>query len=340
MYITGKEKIMDQLKELKEIAKEAERKLDEDGKWKWRYANYAEKILGNKIIIESLKCEKGINQPLYLYSNITKLTNIKKGIMFDLRYKGLSVARIKYDKDEKFIEPKKNIFKYYKKLESMYHEHKIDFEPSFQWGSSGARIFLSFFSSNPGNPNTKKGIKTESRIESSLITKLHEKASKNIEPVLLVKNRFQMPSPLMNLTENQEPQKEKKYKQGHIDILCKTTHDSEEVLDIIELKKDNILPQIAVFSQAIIYSVFIHKLLRTPEAGSNTWLKLFGFSKVPQINAVAALPHREDGKNDEYFKHKKIEIDGDTIGLYYFWLSLSEETQEVEDFETSLFGKK
>jgi hypothetical protein len=100
--------------------------------------------------------------------------------------------------------------------------------------------------------------------------------------------------------------------------------------------------------QAVIYSVFIHKLLRTPDAGSGDWWKLFGFSKAPdparplEINAVVALP--KDNKNDESFAKKEIAVNGGTIRLHYFYFSLlkkdgAEDKIDKNNFKTSLFEK-
>jgi hypothetical protein len=83
--------------------------------------------------------------------------------------------------------------------------------------------------------------------------------------------------------------------------------------------------------------------LKTSDAGSNDWWKLFGFSKAPdptrplEINAVAALP--KDKRNDESFEKKEIAINGGTIRLHYFYFSLSK-TDDVRSIKTSLFEKK
>jgi len=319
------------IQKLQEIAEAAEKELEDNVEWVKRYADYASVI--NENIASILKIRKLFREPtpLYVYSNISSAKGAKKEelVTFDLRYKGQSVANIKNRKNNLKLVTKKNTMDFY----------GIEGGKTLDWKSKEAENFRgSFVKKSPlRNDNAGKG-NEEHRYESALLTELSKtdgknKVLKNIQPVDLVKSRFQMPTPFraskINFTYA-------RHKGGGIDLLCRTKHGGKSKLNIFELK-DEYEDPVNVLRQAVIYSVFIHKLLKTPEAGSEIWLKLFKFSKAPvQINAVAALP--KDKNNDKSFRDKKIILKDGTIHLHYFYFSLSKTDKIESSIETSIFN--
>jgi hypothetical protein len=327
---TGKEKIMDQLQKLQYTAKEAEEMLKDNNEWIERYAGYASEILNIQNTIKNVRDRFYERKPLYVYSNISRTKNAKNLVSFDLRYKGQSVASIEYRKNTLKLVTKKNTGKYY----------GIEGGKVLDWNSKEAEAFRGYFKKLPCRNDEGKG-NEEHRFESALLTELskndgNDKALKNIQPVRLIESRFQMRTPFK---ASKGRPKYAEHNGGCIDLLCRTKHGSKSVINIFELK-DEYEDPIKVLHQAVIYSIFIHRLLRTPEAGSNSWWNLFGFNKSPdvtrplKINTVVAMPR--DGKNDKVFANKEIVIEGGILQLHYFYFSLSK-TDKVGNIETSLF---
>ena len=322
---------MEQLfQKLQETAKKAEKELEKNDEWIKRYADYASEIMEMQKKIKDARKEFREHKPLYVYSSISRAKN-ENIVTFDLRYRGQSVAEIIKRKDKILMKTKMNTKKFY----------GIEGGRTFVWSSKEAEIFRSGFAKCPDRNNKDKK-NEEHRFESALLTELSkdkgsDKILTNIQPVRLAGSRFQMPTPFK--ASGGKPVYA--VEGGGIDLLCRTKH-GKSVLNIFELKDEYERPE-KVLQQAVIYSVFIHKLLRTPKAGSNNWWKLFGFSKAPnitfplRINAVIALPKND--KNDTSFKRKEITIGGGTIQLHYFYFSLSK-SDKIEIDDTSLFKGK
>ena len=329
----GKERGVDKLiQELQKTVEIVTEELKKNTEWIERYAGYASEIQNTQDSIKNVRScfyERG---PLYVYSSISKAKNANNNfVIFDLRYRGQSVATIKFHKNSLELITDKKVDKYY----------GIKGGESFEWNSKKAEVFRGYFKKFPSR-NDEEGKNEEHRFESALLTELSkkigsEKILKNIQPVRLVKSRFQMPTPFR--ASRQGRLAYAGHNGGGIDLLCRTTHGNKKTLNIFELKDEYENPA-HVLNQAVVYSAFIHRLLRTPEARSNDWWKLFGFKSVPDpsrplvINAVVALP--QDKKNDTSFKDIKIDIDGGKLQLHYFYFSLSE-TDQIESINTSLF---
>jgi len=327
--INSWEGIINILQNLQMTVNKAEAMLEKEKEWIKRYAEYASEIL---TIQNAIKGASGLFnecEPLYVYSSVSRATN--KNITFDLRYRGQSVADIIYKNGELYLKTKKNTYNFYK-IEGGWEK---------EWNSKEAKLFRSAFTKYPcRNDEGKKN--EEHRFESALLTELskekgNDKILKYIQPVRLAKSRFQMPTPFK---ASKGKPVYAKHKGGGIDLLCRTKHGSKNILNIFELKDEYENP-INVLHQAVIYSVFIHKLLKTPEVGSSGWWKLFGFGKVPdttkplRINAVVAMP--KDEKNDKCFAKEEINVDGGIIQLHYFYFSLPTDKDKIESIETSLF---
>ena len=316
---------MDQLlQKLQKTAEEAEKALEDNTEWIVRYADYASEIMETQETIKDARKLFHERKPLYVYSSISRAKN-RSQVTFDLRYRGQSVAEISYKKGKLLLKTNKNTKEFY----------DIEGGKSFEWNSKEAEIFRGGFAKCPDRINKRKK-NEEHRFESALLTELlkdkgNDKALTNIQPVCLAKSRFQMPTPF-KASEGKPAYAG--HKGGGIDLLCRRNRK----LFIFELKDEYEEPE-KVLQQAVIYSVFIHRLLRTPKAGSNNWWKLFEFSKAPnpalplKINAVIALPKNK--KNDTSFANKEIIVDGGIIQLHYFYFSLSKD-DKVGPIETSL----
>jgi len=320
---------MDQLlQSLQETANKAAEELKNNTEWITRYAGYASEIMEIQETIKDARKLFHERKPLYVYSSISRAKN-RSQVTFNLRYRGQSVAEISYKKGKLLLKTNKNTKEFY----------GIEGGKTFEWNSKEAEIFRGGFAKCPDRINKRKK-NEEHRFESALLTELSknkgsDKVLTNIQPVRLVESRFQMPTPFK--ASGGQPAYIG-HKGGGIDLLCRTKHGNKSVLNIFELK-DEYEDHEKVLQQAVIYSVFIHKLLRSPDAGSNNWWKLFGFSKIPntslplRINAVIALPKNE--KNVTSFKKEEITVNGGTIQLHYLYFTLSK-NDKVGVIETSL----
>jgi len=345
---------MDQLlQKLHRTAKDAEKLLDDNDKWINQYNDYAKKILSVKEIIEKARASFREYKPLYVYSSISQIKGTKKDdIKFDLRYGGLSVADIEISEgknhgdDPRILRPKANIGK-------TYCIKGIEGGKEYKWLSKNAETFRSYFIK--GNPPYKKG-KTEHRYESLLLTEFSKKSGKekklkNIQPVRLCDNRFQMSTPL-KASEGKKGLEYNRTNRSPIDFLCRTGRGQSGRLNVFELKSFYKEP-IEVLQQAVIYSVFILKLLKNPDAGSRIWRKLFEYGKTfdiarpLEINAVVAMPmdkKYDNSPEDEkvWFKNQVINVGIDTIRLHYLYFSLAKNEKGDEiiaEIKTSLPNK-
>jgi len=341
------------LQSLKDAANAAKKALEDKEDWIKQYNDYATKIQSVNKIIKNARPNFHVENPLFVYSTISKTTGAKQeNVIFDLRYKGLSVANIRISKEEGPGEDPRRLIPDIK-IGKFYNIKGIKGGTEYKWLSDEAQTFRSYFIN--GNPPYIKG-KTEHRYESLLLTEFSKKSGKDkklkdIQPVLLCDNRFQMPTPL-KASEGKKGLEYNRKNRSPIDFLCRTGHGPSSKLNVFELKSFYKNP-IEVLQQAIIYSVFILKLLKTPSAGSNIWWKLFKYNKTPdftrplEINAVVALPMDKKYKNSpedekEWFKNKVINVGTDTIRLHYLYFSLEKDdkgNEIIADIKTSLPNK-
>lgn len=193
--MAGKIKILEEdmanLDVLKKTVEEAEQLLKNKEEWIDRYGDYAKEITSNEKIINLVRKSFRESPPLYVYSSISRETNATKEdrVTFDLRYKGQSVATIKYKNKIAMLETKENTNEYF----------SIEGGKTFEWDSKGAELFRKHFKNFPCR-NKKGRNNEEHRFESALITELSKSIGKNkkvkhIQPVRLLKSRFQMPTP-------------------------------------------------------------------------------------------------------------------------------------------------
>jgi len=345
------------LRELEQLALDTDNELKDKNEWIKRYAGYANKILKNKKSILAVRKMFREVLPLYIYSSLGRAADVDvkededddiigKNVTFDVRYKGQRVAIIKYKNDDLYICPEENTETWYDKK----------FDKEFLWSNKKDKSdkrgeeFRRFFQTYP--PRKTEAGKKEHRCETALLTELSKtigrnKQLKNIQPIRLVKSRFQLKTPFG--ASKGVPDYKKQYG-GGIDIMCRTKHVNKPRLNVFELKDEYENP-LEVMRQAVIYSVFVYRLLKTKEAENSKWWEIFGF-KTPReldnfnsVNAVVAMPNT--GNNDESFAGSEIKLsDGGTIKLHYLWFKLerNEKTDKIKedqiiDIKTSLFKK-
>jgi hypothetical protein len=313
----------------------ADEKLDSEKEWITRYKGYADEIQGRDVLIRDAKEHFREWAPLFLYTNIstTKSTTEKK-VDFILRYKGQEVGHLYYKNSQDIeLEVRENADKYF--------GYKLPLKGNvFPWRSPEAENFRAHFRKYPTRIDGAKK-NEEHRYESALLTELLkdtgvDKAVTMIQPILLVKNRFQMPTPL-SASDYDNP-KYSNQNGGGIDLLCRTKYGSKITINVFELK-DNYEDPVGVLKQAVVYAAFIRKLLRTPAAGSEDWWRLFGFSDEHsfdsslKINVVAALPHAKDERK---FAETNIAIRNDVLQLRYFYFDIEGKDDHVKNVETTI----
>jgi hypothetical protein len=324
-----------EIENLQDIANRAEVELHKEKEWIERYKKYACEILDIQNIVKETRELFRINKPLFVYSSIRANTTSKNHIKFDLRYRGQSVAEIDYEKKKEILRLKS------KQTEKYYRIKDIK---GVAW--KDAESFRGQFSKYPERESVGGKKNIEHRYESALLTALtrDKEAIRDIWPVFLHDKeiRFQMATPFSASTKNP---KYGNCKGGGIDLLCRVGKGKDSKLSIFELKDVYEDPMI-VLRQTVIYAVFIHRLLKTPDEGNENWWKIFGYEKVPPMtkplvfNVVAALPQNKNGENDKRFGGKEIKIGSDTFRLHYFYFNVDGKYDQVKNIETSLFSKK
>lgn len=189
------------------------------------------------------------------------------------------------------------------------------------WHSEEATKFRDFFKNLSTETRTKSA---EHYVENSLLKEFRkrkgaDKALRNIQPVLLHGNFFQMPSPLK--ASSHEPTYAGK-SGGGIDMLARIkTTDGHIRLCVIEIKDENKKEesQMATMSQAITYATFIALLLhKQPD-----WMEFFMGHKTKRgrnpysldifdIEVITVMPRGDS----EVFENKQLEIPGTNYRLH------------------------
>ena len=227
---------------------------------------------------------------LFAYSNISLLKKSTKNCRsYDLRYTGQSVAKIKLQKENNYI----NAYICTTKEQDNHNKEYFHVDQTIpqwsDWNSSCAKKFRSKFK------NCKyKGKSPEHAMENMLLyefskTKSTYKQLCNIQPVRLDGRFFQMVTPFGASTDKL------RYitscKGGGIDIMARIkTKRNESRLVIFELKDENKPqePPQKVIKQAVTYATFIGYLLADKTQGEKWW-KLFGFKDKPaKIKLIAS----------------------------------------------------
>ena len=206
------------------------------------------------------------------------------------------------------------------------------------WIGCSAKQFREFFAGTPGvKPGAKHNV--EHHIESQWLTQLSMKTSKgkylpNIQPVKLLGQRFQMPTPL-RACEAKTAKITYAIKGGGIDILARHGKGKGVNLAVVELKDECLRsePPEKAIRQAIAYATFLRFLLRKEEAGAIGWWRLFGFNgPVPKklgIKAVIAMP--TGPHSDTSFAKQRIAFENseDFIELHFIYFNVAAGTQKI-----------
>ena len=310
--------------------------LDENKEWIQRYEGYL-KAIDNRAPIYKIAGQKFQSQPnLHRYLSITKVKNktTSRRAFYDLRYKGQSVAEmcVHIADESVFINPhtQKNS-KYYEDYPSLLKA----VSKKIPWLEKEAQCFRKYFASCPKRTNGKN---FEHNLESQWLKQLSLRKSAgkhliNIQPIRLLGEHFQMPTPLgaCKAKDGADKINPSKHHGGGIDILARHGAGKGTRLTVIELKDEyakNEPPEKAI-AQAIAYATFLGILLRTPEANPNQWWKLFGFnSDVPKklkIKAVIAMPDNENAKTWFAKKTMCLKNPGDSLELHYIYFKVKHE---------------
>lgn len=162
------------------------------------------------------------------------------------------------------------------------------------------------------------------------------KILKYVQPIDMFGSFFQFPTPL---TASKAMSDEVDYRGaggGHIDILARQGFGPHTKLTVIELKdecKDNEKPEKAI-KQAIVYAVFLQRLLRSSQG--KRWWKFFEFNKKKElgevklpdpliIQAVIAMPTGKHNATD-FVGEVEILSSEDKIELHYLYFNHKEGT--------------
>ncbi|MGN0600796.1 MAG: MBL fold metallo-hydrolase [Oscillospiraceae bacterium] len=177
----------------------------------------------------------------------------------------------------------------------------------------------------------ENNISQEHKLESLIHSEIESGKLSDLEPIQLLKGcRFQMPVPFSaNKIAKANYFKYLKKGKGNIDILARNKNGG--TLTVIELKdsfESSERPSEAI-KQALIYAVFMAKLIQTENAG--IWFKTDEKDKndplyinKERINAVICMPIKEgeiDRKDISFSSNgNDIKIDSVTIHLDYIYL--------------------
>lgn len=251
---------------MKQFIEKTLEELKKQREWEKRYKDYLADVMHH-----SGKWEKPFRKPEGLSLYTTLGTRNEKN--YFLRFKGQNVGKISVKKNGGI------------KLSSLVAESKsheinecpLKKEQSVDWKSNEASTFRHYFKHLPDTTKTKS---PEHHVENSLLKEFRkkngaEKQIRNIQPVLLHGQFFQMPTPLKASDHIPTYSAEKG---GGIDILARfRTIDGHIRLCICEVKDKNEKSesQKDAMSQAVTYATFIAKLLtENPE-----WWEVFAGHK-------------------------------------------------------------
>ena len=347
-------------------------KLLQAHEWKQSYSKYLSnwarytKKATNYNEIKSLirngfyNANKGLSESLYFEQNFGLYTSVSvESKHYDLRFRGLSIADFHFDRknrkvfDKPSFNEQKEGSKKTPKLVQLLGEKQAK-----EWATGEKNIPIEKWSelSRMFVPeNIRKDYYNEAVVESALLNHINKHNKKdspfsNITAITRPKEKtayFQFNTPLSCSDIHKfYCQKEKpiteflKYPEGGpsdgggIDILCRRGRGGSSIVQVVEVKDsylDNEQPQYAI-SQAIAYSTFLLRLLRSDEVscetdGSLSWWKIIvGHRKKDSpllIEAVVVIPPNPNGETILDFIDKEIYVPWengdkkDTIRLKY-----------------------
>ena len=273
--------------------------ISKDTDWEMRYAKYAKNILKHEAYHKELTNKAKVKFPLSKYTSISKYRG--KKVETDIRYLGQSIGSL-------IIEPNGNRF--FKKSKSGYNDlvkryPKIPkLESRELWNGSNMNRFRSFLSHiDVADAETHS---PEHKCENLLLREFHQTDSKkksllHIQPVTFGGEFVQLTT---NVSASKKGVVSFSKKGAGIYIMARSRHKDNTVhLGVFELKDQNKSdePMSVVIQQALSYAVFIAKLLDS-KAGSD-WMKIFGFTNIPQIiDVVGLIPKGEETIIEEEFE--------------------------------------
>ncbi|HZJ87791.1 MAG TPA: hypothetical protein VFC80_01395 [Sphaerochaeta sp.] len=162
---------------------------------------------------------------------------------------------------------------------------------------------------------------------------------------------FQFPSALTGCKASDGTVEYSPDPSGHIDILVRKGRGINTKLTVIELKrKYDKLEQ--TIKQAIVYAVFMQRLLRCADADNIKWWKFLGFyrkknedeikdrleKRTIRIQAVIAMPTSKQNKTD-FIDELDIPYGqgkNDKLILHYLYFNHDEDGTITDIVETSL----
>lgn len=291
--------------------------------WQKRYSNYLVDIWNNP-----KKWDKPFRKPegLSLYTTLGK----RNEKIYYLRFKGQNVGEISVERGGRIF--LKSLVK-----EGPSHDIKdcpLSYGMKVDWYSEEASAFRRFFRDLSEDTKTKS---PEHHVENSLLKEFrkrngNEKQIRNIQPVLLHGQFFQMPTPLKASDHNPEYSAENG---GGIDLLARIRDVNGHLrLCVCEVKDQNknSESQKATMSQAITYATFIAKLLTVQP----DWWEFFSghsthrgaVSPSWDKKHIEVVTMMESG-NSETFDNEELEVPGTDITLVC--RSLYYDKKEFED---------
>lgn len=326
--------------EYEKIITDTQKHLNRENEWIDRYFGYINHIDNNKKRISDALSKFKKQQGLNIYLPVTSVNKISKNrVYFDMRCFGHSVATVYVDNSGTvYFNPKDTNVKLFDKypvpLSGLVNGN------TFQWLSKEGTEFRNYFNNLLVAPTQN----IEHQFESMLLGNLSQKSSINkhlcgIQPIMLAKQRFQMPTPISACQAKNDQLLYSKHKGGGIDIMARVRHGKGTYLAVIELKDESASqnksePPEKALKQAIAYATFIRELLRNKNTNPDKWWELFGFKagSLPEkltIKTVIAMP--TDAQNSICFAGEKLVFPNseDNLELHYLYFDMTNPSKTV-----------
>ncbi|MCL1951848.1 MAG: hypothetical protein FWF60_03365 [Oscillospiraceae bacterium] len=309
-------------------------KLEKNPEWEALFAGYADYLLKRQ---ESILARKKLFHefpPLRFYLRISDIKKAESYTLFDVRYRGQSVASMRVCDDKVRIDRTNP-------NNGQDFEMTLAISESVDWRSKEASELRKHFRDLGGNRRCER----EHNIENLLITEFSKRKSEGkeligIQPVKYCGFRFVMKTPLKASEHGHVEYAGRDGDGGGIDILARTGHGDATFLTVVEVKNENKPDEPAAYAveQGIAYAVFLIKLLRS-KSGAD-WFRLFGFTRqLPEklkIRVACAMPHNPKGEDDISFAGQRLAVGDDSIECHYIYFKYDNDTNPLHDFSTSL----
>lgn len=305
--------------------------LQSENEWRERYDGYLADIWAN-----INKNKKGFRTPqgLSVYTTVGERNTNN----YYLRFKGQNVGKVKVNA----MDGGDEITLLSLVKESKSHDIKkcpLEYNEETDWHSPKASEFRAFFRDLAVDTKTKS---PEHEVENALLKEFRkrigaDKALRNIQPVLLHDNYFQMPSPLKASTHVPTYAK---HSGGGIDILARIKTPNGHIrLCVVEIKDENksTESQKDAMSQAITYATFVAMLLKK----NPQWIEFFmgHHSEIGRVSksldkydieVVTVMPEG----NTEVFEDQTLQIPDTKYKLHCHSLYYNQQKfKETKEFE-------